>query len=89
MSIGWSADADSEKNPRVCHGTTCWHADDAKRPGNGKDGPKGLTDAQSVLNDAETTVMGHGNGASTYLRAGGTKRSVERRMAQEPRGRID
>ena len=73
-------------------GGTSWHVDDANCPGNRSDGLRyqadrsssqtdalrGLTDAPSISNKAETEVISHGEGVSTYLSAGGANCIVEK-----------
>lgn len=59
------------------------------RPKGQTDVLKGLKDVQTMLNNAKTSIMGHGNGASTYLGAGGAKCSIKEWMAQESHGCID
>ena len=80
-------DADGSGVPSVYLGGTCWHAGNMSRPEgqldgsvcqtdglNGQaDGSRGLADTLNALNRAETEVIGHGEGTSTYLGPGDTK----------------
>ena len=80
-------DADGSGVPSMYLGGMCWHAGDMSRPEgqsdgsvcqtdgpNGQvDGSRGLVDALNVLNRAETEVIGHGEGMSTYLGPGDAK----------------
>ena len=70
--------------PRVHLRGTNWRAGNANGLGcrtdgsrSQADGPGGLTDAPSTSNGAETEVIGHGEGAGTYLAIGDTKRVIE------------
>jgi len=64
--------------PRVHLGSMSWRAGDANGPGNQAngqaDGSRGWTDTLKVSNNAETDGMSSGEGAETYLGAGGAKR---------------
>ena len=81
--IGLSVESyveNSSDTPRVCLGGTCWRACDVKGPGCQADRSRGQADASrgqpnalNVLNRAETEVIGHGEGASTYLGPGDAK----------------
>ena len=64
-------------------GGTSWWADDPNGPGNQTDGshgqvdePRGSADALDVSYNAETAILGHGDGLGTYLRPGDTKCGV-------------
>ena len=75
---------DGELSACVCLGGMRCHVGDANRLGNRADassyqvdGLGGLTDAPSTSNGAETEVIGHGEGAGTYLATGDTKHGGE------------
>ena len=60
-----------------------WHAYSIKGPGaqtdwseGQADALRGWTDALNVSNGTETGVIGHGEGAGTYLGAGDTRRDA-------------
>ena len=83
-------DLRSSRIPRVRLGGTSCRAGDANCLGNGADtlryqldglrgltdGSGGLTDASNASNKAEMASMSHGEGVSTYLSIGDTKRLV-------------
>ena len=61
-------------------GGTSWHADDPNGPGNQTDGshgqvdePRGSADALEASYNAETAILGHGDGLGMYLRPGDAK----------------
>ena len=59
--------------PSMYLGGMCWHAGDTSRPEGQSDGSRGSVDTLNALNRAETEVIGHGEGASTYLGPGDAK----------------
>ena len=76
-------DLGSGDTPRVYLGSTRVQMGDANGPGHGTDASRGQTDRSngrtdtlSVSNHAETACVSHGEGAETYLGAGGMKRPV-------------
>ena len=81
--IGLSVESyveNSSDTPHVCLGGIRWHACDVKGPGCQADRLRGQLDASrgqpnalNALNRAETEVIGHGEGTSTYLGPGDTK----------------
>ena len=76
-------DLGSSDTPHVYLGSTRMQMGDTNGPGRGTDASRGQTDRSngrtdtlSVSNHAEMACVSHGEGAETYLGAGGMKRPV-------------
>ena len=83
---------DVNMNAHICHGATCWHANDVSHPGGRTDGSEGLTDVSKGLADgsqestdllgklkrAEMAMLGCRDRSSKYLGPGDAKRLMNK-----------